>query len=143
MVLPSKITLLVEDQSDNLISDLIVYLELPVKKKNSYSIGPLKTDNKGAIIISNIDIITAVNKSLKDYPMDYSTSYEELSNLIKIHIYSIKELKNMSAAVEKYYPDTSNILNEQLKKCSNDFIHFKTTIDILVSNELIKINLFR
>jgi hypothetical protein len=141
MILPEKLTFHFRDNLGNIISNLIVYFELPVKKKNSYSIGPLKTDKKGIIKLSKNDILLNVNDSLKDYPMDYSTSVEGLSNSIVINIYSIEELTNMSAAVAKFYPETSKKLNNLLKKCSNSIISSKTVIDIIVDSDPIIVSL--
>jgi hypothetical protein len=100
MNIPEKIKIVFYDEKENPISDLLVKVILPVKKKLPYGIGPYLTDLNGIIYLTETEIISAVNDFLK-YDKEYHViPFEELTNEVILVInskHSIEhELSNLS-----------------------------------------------
>jgi hypothetical protein len=88
MNIPEKIKIVFYDEKENPISDLLVKVILPVKKKLPYGIGPYLTDLKGIIYLTKTEIISAVNDFLK-YDKEYHViPFEELTNEVILIIKS-------------------------------------------------------
>jgi len=88
MNIPEEIKIIFYDEKENPISDLLVKVILPVKKKLPYGIGPYLTDLKGIIYLTKTEIISAVNEFLK-YDKEYHViTFEELTNEVILIIKS-------------------------------------------------------
>lgn len=103
---------------NKLISNLLVYVVLLSKLKNSFTLGPLITNKSGEIRIARDVMLKAVERAKADYPMDYSGTLDDCSG-IEIVVETINELKTRIERGREFYPDKANELKELVKKCEN------------------------
>jgi hypothetical protein len=109
MNIPEKIKIVFYDEKKNPISDLLVKVILPVKKKLPYGIGPYLTDLNGIIYLTKTEIINSVNDFLK-YDREYHVvPFEELSGEIIVVVKSERmisyEMANLLDACGFCYPE--------------------------------------
>jgi hypothetical protein len=112
-------TTIIRFKSDNnYVENLIVYVVLLSKLKNDFTIGPLFTNDKGEIQITNEDMRATIENAKKAFPMDYNGTLEDCEGLAVI-VETIDELSKRILVGREFYPNEAHKLEEQIKNCSN------------------------
>ncbi|WP_291138621.1 hypothetical protein [Flavobacterium sp. UBA7663] len=119
MKLFEKIDIKFINESNIPVKDLIVSITVLANKKNNYSLGSLKTDSDGKIIVFRSTIENKIQELKQLYIMDYSSDIDDCKDWIIIKIESKIELETRSKNMEKYYPENAKMLLELSKECSN------------------------
>jgi len=135
-ILP-EIRLVFRDKQTKIkLSNLIFYFSIPAQKKNDYSVGPFITGSKGEYLLFKDEIKRRVEKSLKDFSMDYGTPFEELNNFFHIKVDTKKDLEGISEGIKKFYPEESKTLKKLLENCYNDKLRESVVIKRSFNNKI-------
>ena len=121
MKLFKKIEFNFVNQNNIPVKDLIVLVTVLANKKNNYSLGFMKTDSDGKIIVFRSTIETKISEAMELFVMDYSSSINDCKDWIIIETENKIELETRLKNIGKYYPESAKKLLELLKNCSNKF----------------------
>jgi hypothetical protein len=138
---PGKIVLTIENiEEKKVVRNLVCYIEILVKKKNNYTLGPFFTDESGKIILTKKIILDTITGWMNEYPMDYASDLSDCGDEIIVKIYQIEKLKERVAILEKFYPDEAKKLRVLLGRAQNNLLtaDFQKTYKI---SESIKVSI--
>lgn len=108
------------DENNIPVKNLIVLITVLANKKNNYSLGFMKTDSEGKIIILRTTIENKIKETMNDFIMDYASNINDCKDWIIIETENITELNSRLKNIEEYYPESAKKLSELLKNCSNN-----------------------
>ena len=106
------------------VENLIVLVTILANRKNDYSLGFLKTDSEGKIIVFRSAIENKIKEAMADFMMDYSSNINDCKDWIIIEVENISELETRLKNIEKFYPENAKELSKLMNTCSNK--SFKT-----------------
>lgn len=101
------------------IENLIVSITILANTKNNYSLGFLKTDPDGKIIVFRSMIENIIDQEMADFSMDYASTINECKDSIIITAENIVELESRHKRIEKFYPESAEELAQLMTNCSN------------------------
>jgi hypothetical protein len=101
------------------IENLIVSITVLANSKNDYSLGFLKTDSDGKLIVFRSMIENEIKKAMSEFIMDYASSINDCKDWIIIEVENISELETRLKNIEKYYPENAEKLSKLMNTCSN------------------------
>lgn len=127
------------------IMNLLVTLVLRVKIKNNYYIGPLISNDKGVIEVTQQELELEIKQAQSDFIMDYAGSLSDCEE-IELKINDIEELKKMVETLVKWDPDKANELQKLIQKSVNaqyEKMHVNLGLDFqeIISIELKSVDL--
>jgi len=140
MVWPNEINFIFTSNNKP-VKNLLVYFILLANKKNNYTIGPLKTDEKGAIKITRLIMVDTIKNEMTNYPMDYSSPLEDCKG-IELLVETLNELKKEVKQLSEFYPQEANKLESLILTCSNfNYTGMHVTYEMPLNQEPIQIEL--
>lgn len=123
------------------IADLLINFILLANKKNNYTIGPLKTNERGVIKITHSIMVETIKNEMTNYPMDYSSLLEDCKG-IELIVETIEELKKKVEHLSEFYPQETKILENLISTCSNfKYRGMHIVYELPINPELIQIEL--
>lgn len=123
------------------LSDLIIFVVLITKVKNSFSIGPLVTDRQGGVFLSKDYLMKSIFNVKKEYPMDYKGDIEDCYGF-KVIIESYDELMQRLERLREFYPVTAKNLEDKIRRSSNaKYFSYQHTWTIPLDDNEIEIEL--
>ena len=118
------------------VENLIVLITILANRKNNYSLGFLKTDNEGKIVVYRSEIEIVIEEAMSDFIMDYASDINDCRDWITIEVENLSELENRLERIEKFYPEDAKKLSKLMKICSNKY--YKTiNIDHKIEPEIV------
>ena len=118
------------------VENLIVLITILANRKNNYSLGFLKTDYEGKIVVYRSEIEIVIEEAMSDFIMDYASDINDCRDWITIEVENLSELENRLERIEKFYPEDAKKLSKLMKICSNKY--YKTTnIDHKIEPEIV------
>ena len=118
------------------VENLIVLITILANRKNNYSLGFLKTDYEGKIVVYRSEIEIVIEEAMSDFIMDYASDINDCRDWITIEVENLSELENRLERIEKFYPEDAKKLSKLMKICSNKY--YKTiNIDHKIEPEIV------
>ncbi|MCP5210982.1 MAG: hypothetical protein H6998_08680 [Hahellaceae bacterium] len=137
-ILPNQLRFIFKG-SNGLIEGLIVYFIFYSNIKNNFTIGPLMSNERGEIILSEELVKEVISNSKNDFPMDYDGGIEDCYKL-EVVVESKKELKDRVVRLEEFYPENALSLQQLLGTCSNDRTSLNQEITLPLEEETFNIS---
>lgn len=107
------------DENNIPVKNLIILITVLANKKNNYSLGFMKTDSDGKVIVFRSTIENEIQEAMELFVMDYSSNINDCKDWILIETENKLELETRLKNIEKYYPENAKKLSDLLKNCSN------------------------
>jgi hypothetical protein len=116
---PEIVTLQVARKSTNEgLEGVILYITAIASRKNSYSLGPFKTDRNGRVSISKNDFEGAIREYQEASPMDYVDGLDQCQR-IAVVIEDQGLLESRLERIRTFYPRDAEKLKNMIATCAN------------------------
>lgn len=134
---PSVIKLKVVKKDDGrpLERRILVHMQVVSPRKNSYSLPPKLTNERGEITIAKKEAEEAVRSAMSESPMDYSCSLNECGK-IRVLIDGPRQLARRVSKLTPIYPEEAAALERMIQESENLSVH-GTDLELAVANNLL------